>query len=123
MPMSLAAALALAGCGGSTQVDTAKLKQSFQGAPPNAKSQVDKAIASLGAKQFAPALLALRDAVRQGPPTPEQSDALTDIIKQVQIIVAQNPKYDSPATYQAIEELDAALEGRPPNVMRKQAEP
>jgi hypothetical protein len=130
-PVSLAAlcstvtltALLLIGCGGSTKVDTANLQKTYQSAPGNVKSHVDKAVASLGAKQFPQAIRALRDGVKQGPPSEEQKDVLLDIIKQVQIIMAQNPKFDVNATYEAIEELDAAIEGRAPNTMPRMTEP
>lgn len=117
------AAFGLVGCGATTQVDTARLRQAYAATLATVRSHVERAVARLGARNFPEGIRALRDAVQQSPPTEAQKDALLDVIKQVQMIMAQNPKFDVNATYAALEELDAAIEGRASNFIPKTTEP
>jgi hypothetical protein len=117
LPVTVLALLAFIGCGPSTSVKTDRLRTAYQSAPPETKALVDKAVSDLSAKRFPEGMRALRDAARAGKPTEEQAAALTDVITQVQVVVSQQTQYDAAATYQAIEELDAILTGRPPNLM------
>jgi hypothetical protein len=117
LPVTVLALLAFIGCGPSTSVKTDRLRTAYQSAPPETKALVDKAVSDLSAKRFPEGMRALRDAARAAKPTEEQAAALTDVITQVQVVVSQQTQYDAAATYQAIEELDAILTGRAPNLM------
>ena len=78
-----AAALVLSGCKKSG-VDTAPLEKSFASAEPTAKSASDKAVAAIKASDYSGAMTELQKLAAQAKLTPEQQQAVKDVLAQVQ---------------------------------------
>lgn len=76
-------ALTLVGCA-KKGVDTGKLESSFSSAEPAAKSNVDAAVSAIKAGNYAEALAKLQATAARAKLTPEQQQALQDVIAQVQ---------------------------------------
>jgi hypothetical protein len=78
-----AAALALCGCKKSG-VDTAPLEKSFSAAEPATKSSADKAVSAIKAGDYSGAMAELQKLGAQAKLTPEQQQAIKDVLAQVQ---------------------------------------
>jgi transcriptional regulator NrdR family protein len=76
-------ALAWVGCSKSA-VDTGKLESSFRSAEPAVRSNVDAAVSSIKAGNYADALAKLQSVAAQAKLTDAQKQALQDVIAQVQ---------------------------------------
>jgi hypothetical protein len=78
------ASLWMAGCAKKEGVDTAKLETSFSSAEPATKSQVDQAVSAIKNADYTSALASLQKVASQAKLTPEQQQAVQDVIAQVQ---------------------------------------
>ena len=78
----------LTGCGKSNNVETGKLESSFSSAPPATKSNVDAAVSAIKAGNYADAMTKLQAIGAKVKLTPEQQQAIQDIIAQVQKQIA-----------------------------------
>ncbi len=76
--------LALSGCSKKTSVDTAPLEKSFQSAEPATRSSADQAVAAIKSADYAGALTQLQTLARHAKLTPEQQQAIKDVMAQVQ---------------------------------------
>jgi len=76
--------LSLAGCGKKSSVDTAQLQSSFKSADSATQSDVDKAVASIRDANYSQALSQLQTLAKKAKLTPEQQQAIKDVIAQVQ---------------------------------------
>ncbi len=75
----------LAGCSkGGGSIDTSKVESAFQSVPPVDKTEVQNAISELKAKNYPGALASLQKVAAGVNLTPEQKDAVKDLISQVQ---------------------------------------
>ena len=79
----LAVTLLFVGCSKTSSVDTGKLESSFQAADPN-KSEADKAVAAIKAGNYSQALTELQQLAKKAKLTPEQQQAIKDVIAPVQ---------------------------------------
>ena len=77
------------GCGKKSSVDTGKLESSFQSAEPANKSEADKAVESIKAGNYSQALTELQQFAKKAKLTPEQQQAIKDVIAQVQKQVSE----------------------------------
>ena len=84
--LSVAIALSLwaVGCAKQDNVNTAKLESSFSSAEPASKSEVDKAVSAIKSADYSSALASLQKVAAQAKLTPEQQQAVNDVIAQVQ---------------------------------------
>lgn len=97
-------ALALAGCSNqSGSVDTAPFEKSFAAAEGSLKESADKAVASIKAADYSGALTELKKLAENAELTPEQKQAIDDLIAQVQKAITD-------AAGQATEEAGKALQ-------------
>ena len=78
-----AASLVLCGCKKSG-VDTAPLEKSFASAEPATKSASDKVVSSIKAGDYSGAMAELQKLAAQAKLTPEQQQAVKDVLAQVQ---------------------------------------
>lgn len=78
------ALFALIGCGKKNQVDTAPIEKSFASAEPGTKSSADQAVSAIKAGNYSGALAELQKLGAQAKLTPEQKQAIQDVIAQVQ---------------------------------------
>jgi hypothetical protein len=77
------AALVLCGCKKSG-VDTAPLEKSFASAEPAAKSTSDKVVSAINAGDYSGGMAELQKLAAQAKLTPEQQQAVKDVLAQVQ---------------------------------------
>jgi len=85
---TMAAVLALAGCSKKSSVDTAPLQKSFQSAEPATQSTVDKAVAAVKSEDYSGALAQLQQLAQNAKLTPEQQQAIKDMVAQLQKVIA-----------------------------------
>lgn len=79
----MAVSLALAGCG-KKGVNTSKLESSFKSAEPATQSDADKAVSAIKAGNYSEALTDLQRLAGKAKLTPEQQQAIKDVMAQVQ---------------------------------------
>ena len=77
-------ALALVGCAKKSSVDTAPLETNFKAAEPAVQGSADKAVAAIKAGDYPAALTELQSLSRNAKLTPEQQQAVKDVMAQVQ---------------------------------------
>jgi len=103
----MAGALALAGCSKQgSSVDTAALETSFKAAEAALKDSADRAVAAIKAADYSGALAELKKLAEEAKLTPEQQQAIKDVIAQVQKVVAE-------AAGKAAEEAGKAMKDIP----------
>jgi hypothetical protein len=77
--------LAFAGCAKkSSSVDTAPLQNSFKSAEPATQTSVDKVVAAVKSEDYRGALAELKTLASQAKLTPEQTQAIKDVMAQAQ---------------------------------------
>lgn len=96
--------LGMAGCAKKDGVDTSKVQAAFQPVVEADKADVDQAISSIKAGDYAGALASLEKAVANVKITPEQKAALQDLITQVQNKVSEVTKKAVDDTSKALKE-------------------
>jgi uncharacterized lipoprotein YajG len=80
----VSSSLILAGCSKQSTVDTAPLEASFKSAEPATQSSVDKAVAAVKSADYSGALTQLQTLAKNAKLTPEQQQAIKDVMAQVQ---------------------------------------
>ena len=81
----VAAVLAFVGCSkNSSTVDTAPVEKSFASAEPATKTTADKAVSAIKAGDYTSALNELKTLAGNAKLTPEQQQAIKDVMAQVQ---------------------------------------
>jgi len=104
----VAATLALVGCQKSG-VDTASLESSFESAEPAAQSSVDKAVASIKSGDYAGAIAELKSVAEKVKLTPEQEQAIRDVVAQLQQLLADTAKQAGDKAGEAVGDLQKSL--------------
>jgi phage shock protein A len=79
-----AASLILAGCSKKTSVDTTPLEKNFASAEATIKTSADKAVSAIKSADYSGALAELKTLASQAKLTPEQQQAVKDVLAQVQ---------------------------------------
>lgn len=111
---ALAIALLLGACGGGGGLDTSGLSGQFAGAAPALKAQADSAAKALQAGDYAAGLKALTALAKEPDKlTEEQRTAMIGAASQVQTRISERPPTDDLSVHQLVEDMMAALEGRP----------
>ncbi len=88
--VAAALSLALVGCNkNKANVDTAPVEKSFASAEPTIKTSADKAVSAIKAGDYAGALTELKTLAGNAKLTPEQQQALKDVMAQVQKAVTE----------------------------------
>src|SRR2546426_3518153 len=82
--VALAVGIGLVGCSKKGGVNTGKLESSFQTAEPAAKSDVDKAVSAIKARNYSDAMTTLQRVASKAKLTPEQQQAIKDTIAAIQ---------------------------------------
>lgn len=104
----VAAAVALGGCKKSG-VDTSKLESSFKSAEPAAQTSVEKAVSAIKSADYAGALAELKSIAEKAKLTPEQEQAVKDIVAQVQQMLADTAKQAGEKASEAVGDLQKSL--------------
>jgi C4-dicarboxylate-specific signal transduction histidine kinase len=85
----LTTGLLVGGCSKKSSVDTSKLEQSFASADTSTKSQADKIVSSIKANDYPPAMAELQKLASNLKLTPEQKQAINDVLAQLQKALAE----------------------------------
>lgn len=80
----MSASLMMAGCGQKGGVDTSKLENSFKSAEPAQQTSVTKVVEAVKAGNYSAALTDLQRLASNAKLTPEQQQAIKDLMAQVQ---------------------------------------
>ena len=104
----MAAVFALVGCKKSG-VDTASLESSFKSAEPASQSSADKAVSAIKAGDYAGAMAELNSLADKAKLTPEQQQAIKDVVAQLQQMVADAAKKAGDKASEAAGDLQKAL--------------
>jgi outer membrane protein assembly factor BamD (BamD/ComL family) len=106
---AVAATLALCGCGSKVAVNTAPLQKSFQTAETSAKEDADKAISAIESADYAGAVTQLQQLAKNAKLTPEQQQAVKDMIEKVQKVIADAAGKASGEASKAVGDLQKSL--------------
>jgi hypothetical protein len=101
----LAAMLAVVGCKKGGSVDTSKLESSFAAAPATEKSSAGKAVAAVKSGDYAAALAELKTLGEKAKLTPEQQQAVKDVLAQLQQLVADTANKAAGEVGKAVDNL------------------
>ena len=102
-------ALAVSGCAKKSEVDTAKLEQSFASAEPADKSQAAKVADAVKAGDYNAALASLKTLAQQAKLTPEQKAAIEDVTSQVQKVLSETISKAAEGGQKALEDAKKSL--------------
>ncbi len=109
LPMT-AVALAFAGCSkNQSNIDTAPVEKSFASAEPTAKTSAEKAVSAIKSGDYNSALSELKTLAGNAKLTPEQQQAIKDIMAQVQKAVADMAAKAQGAAGKAADDLQKSL--------------
>ena len=81
---AILSATLVVGCSKKSSVDTTPIETSFKSAEPATQSTADKAVASIKSEDYAGALVQLQTLAKDAKLTPEQQQAIKDVMAQVQ---------------------------------------
>ena len=104
-----AAALAVVGCKKGGSVDTSSLEKNFATAEAAAKSGVDKAVTAIKSADYAGALAELKTLAEKGKLTPEQDQAIKDVMAQLQQLVTDAANKVAGEANKAVGDLQKSL--------------
>ncbi len=82
--LTAALAITVAGCSKDETVDTSKVESTFSAAEPSAKAQVDQIVTAVKAGDFGAASAPLQALASNVKLTPDQQQAVKDLMAQVQ---------------------------------------
>ncbi len=82
------AVFAISGCSKKSSVDTAPLENNFKTAEPAVQSSANKAVSAIQSADYAGALTELKSLAANAKLTPEQKQAISDVMAQVQKAIA-----------------------------------
>lgn len=105
----MAAILAVVGCKKGGSVDTSNLEKSFASAEATAKSSADKAVAAIKSADYAGALAELKTLGEKARLTPEQQQAIKDVVAQLQQLVADTANKAAGDANKAADDLQKSL--------------
>ena len=105
----MAATFAIAGCSKKTSVDTSPMEKSFKSAEPAAQSASDKVVAAIKAEDYPGALTQLQTLAKNAKLTPEQQQAIKDVLAQVEKAIADNAAKGSAEAGKAVNDLQKSL--------------
>jgi hypothetical protein len=105
----MAGALALAGCSKQGNIDTSALETNFKSAEAALKDSADKAVAAVRAADYSGALAELKKLADNAKLTPEQQQAIKDVMAQVQNAVADAAGKAAGEASKAMKDMPKAL--------------
>jgi len=108
LTVAAVALLVLAGCSKSG-VDTAPLEKSFNSAEAAVKSSADKAVAAIKSADYSGALNELKTLASNAKLTPEQQQAVKDVLAQVEKAVADAAAKATEAAGKSLDDAKKAL--------------
>jgi len=105
----IAATLAVVGCSKKSSVDTAPLEQSFKSAEGATKTSADSAVASIKNADYSSAMAELQKLAKDAKLTPDQKQAVTDVLAQIQKAIADTTNKAAGDANKAATDLQKSL--------------
>jgi len=106
----VAVALGFVGCSkNSSNVDTAPVEKSFASAEPTTKTTAERAVSAIKAGDYTSALNELKSLASNAKLTPEQQQAIKDVMAQVQKAVADMATKAQGEASKAVDSLQKSL--------------
>ena len=105
----VAAALAATSCGKKSEVNTSKLEKSFQTVESSVKSTVTEAVTAVKNADYAGALAKLQKAASDAELTPEQKEAIQDVVEQIKAAMAATVDKAAEGASKAASDLQKSL--------------
>jgi len=102
-------ALGVVGCSKKAAVDTAPLETSFKTAEPTMQSSADKAVSAIKAGDYSGALTQLQTLATNTKLTPEQQQAIKDVIAQVQKVIAETATTAAAGANKAVDDMQKSM--------------
>jgi hypothetical protein len=106
----VAAMLTLVGCSKQGGVDTAPLEKGFKSADPAVQTSADKVVSAVKAADYSGAMAELKTLASNAKLTPEQQQAVKDVVAQVEKAIADAA---AKATGEATKAMDDAKKALP----------
>jgi hypothetical protein len=107
--MVAATTLALVGCKKGGSVDTSNMEKSFASADAAAKSSAEKAVTAIKSADYAGALAELKTLGEKAKLTPEQQQAIKEVMAQLQQLVADTASKAAGDASKAVGDLQKSL--------------
>jgi hypothetical protein len=101
--------LAITGCSKQGGIDTSALEAKFQASEPALKDSADKAIAAIKSADYSGALAELKTLASNAKLTPEQQQAVKDVMAQVQKAISEAASKAAGEANKAVKELPKSL--------------
>ncbi len=106
----IAVGLTFAGCSkNQSSVDTAPVEKSFSSAEPTTKTTADKAVSAIKAGDYTTALSELKTLAGNAKLTPEQQQAIKDVMAQVQKAITEKATQAQGEAGKAVDNLQKSL--------------
>ena len=105
----MAMTLSMAGCGKQGSVDTGSLEKSFKSAEAAVQTSADKAVAAVKSADYSGALAELKTLASNAKLTPEQQQAIKDVMAQVEKAVADAASKATGEGDKAMKDIPKAL--------------
>ncbi len=101
--------VAVVGCSKKSSVDTAPLESSFKSAEPATQSTVDKAVTAIKSQDYSGALTQLQTLAQNAKLTPEQQQAIKDVMAQVKQAITEQANKAAGEASKAAGDLQKSL--------------
>lgn len=105
----MAVTLALAGCSKQGGIDTAALETNFKSAEATLKASADKAVAAIKSADYSGAIAELKKLAQDAKLTPEQKQAVKDVVAQVEKAIADAAGKAADEAGKALKDASKAL--------------
>ncbi len=101
--------LCLVGCAKKSAVDTAPLEQNFKSSEPVTQNSVDKTVAAIKSGDYATAASELKSLASNAKLTPEQKQAVNDVLAQVQKAITDSATKAAGDVGKSVDDLKKSL--------------
>ncbi len=97
------------GCRQQASVNTAPLQDSFKAAEPALQSSVEKVVAAVKGADYSGALAELRTMAKNTKLTPEQQQAIKDVLAQVETVIRETASKAAGEAGKALDDVKKSL--------------
>jgi hypothetical protein len=105
----MAASLALTGCGKTESIDTASFEKSFKPAEATTQTSAEKVVTAIKSSDYSTALTELKTLASNAKLTPEQQQAIKDVMAQVEKAIADAASKTAGEASKAVKDVPKAL--------------
>ena len=105
----MALTLAMSGCSKQSSVDTALFEKSFKSAEATVQPSADKIITAIKSADYSGALAELKTLANNAKLTPDQQQAIKDVVTQVEKLIADAASKVSGEASKAVQDVPKTL--------------